>query len=94
MSARSEHLAHQRESLKLRSASQRAELARTIGSIQYRLSGIDRGVSTLRRIGAKPIVIGAGIAVLALIGPKRMFRWVGRGALAAGTARRLLKQLR
>lgn len=92
MSGRAQHLAHRRESLRLRAAAQRAELAYDIGIIQQRLGRIDQVVNTVRRIGRKPFLIGAAAAVLALVGPGRLMRWGTRGFLAVNTARTLLKQ--
>ena len=94
MRDRARQLAHRRESLCLRAAAQRAELAYTVGTIQQRLGRIDHVVNTVRRIGTKPLAIGAVAMLFAFAGPSRLLRWGSRGFLAANTARRLLKNLR
>lgn len=94
MSTRAQQLAHRRDSLRLRAAAQRAEFAYNVGIIHQRLGRIDHAVNTVRRIGTRPLVIGAAAMLLAFVGPWRMLRWGTRSVLAANTARRLLKQFR
>jgi hypothetical protein len=91
---RAQQLAHRRESLRLRAAAQRAELAHAVGPIKQKLSRVDRTIDTIRRIGTRPWVLGGIAVVLALVGPGRLLRWGTRGLLAADTARRLLKAWR
>jgi hypothetical protein len=38
-----------------------------------------------------PAVLIGGVAVVALIGPKRLLSWVSRGALIYTTARRFMR---
>jgi hypothetical protein len=91
MSERARQLAHRRESLRLRAAAQRAELAYEIGLIQQRLGRVDQMLGALKRVGTKPLAIGAAVTAFAFLGPKRLLRWGARTALVANTARRLLK---
>lgn len=94
MSTRAQELAHRRESLRLRAATQRASLAYDVGIIGQRLQRIDRTLNAVRRIGKTPLLLGAGAAILAMVGPRRLFRWGTRGALAASTVSRLVKAFR
>ena len=94
MSDRAQHLAHRRESLRLRAAAQRAELAYDVGVIHQRLGRVDHVLNTIRRIGTKPLLIGAAAMLVAFVGPRRLLRLGTRGFFAASTAARLLKQFR
>ena len=94
LSERAQTLAHRRESLRLRAAAQRAELTYDVGTIEQRLSRIDNTLNSVRRVAAKPLMVGIGVAVLALVGPRRLLRWGTRSALAATTVSRLVKALR
>jgi hypothetical protein len=95
MSTRAQELAHRRESLRLRAAAQRAELAFDVSGLEQRLSRVDQAMGVLQRIARnKPLIIGLGTAIVALLGPRRLLRWGSRGVIAASTARRLFKALR
>ena len=91
---RAQQLVHRRESLRLRAAAQRAELAYAVGQIEQKLGRVDRTIDAIRRVSTRPLVLGGVAAVLALVGPGRLLRWGMRGLLAANTARRLLKAWR
>lgn len=87
-------LAQRRSALRARCTIQRTQLAATTRHIQARLGGIDRGIDALRRYAARPLVIVGGVALLALIGPRRVAGWVGRGAVLLATGKRVLRLLR
>lgn len=91
---RAQALAHRRESLRLRAAAQRAELTYVAGTIKQRLGRIDHTLNSIRRVARKPLLLGVGAALLALIGPRRLLRWGTRSALAATTVSRVVKALR
>ena len=93
-SDRAVFLAQRRSALRARCAVQRVRLAETTEHIQERLSGIDRGIDTLRRYVAHPLVLAGGVALLAMIGPRRVFRWAGSSAVLLSTGKRVLRLLR
>lgn len=87
-------LAQRRSALRARSAVQRIQLAETTKHIQARLGSIDNGIDALRRYAARPLLIVVGLALLTLIGPRRVVRWVGRSAVLFTTGKRVLRLLR
>jgi hypothetical protein len=91
MSERFNQLTAHHSNLRVRAALQRQQLAAHMHDIERRLGGVDRGISSVRHALRSPAMIVGGIALLALLGPKRIFRWVGRSALLATTARRLMR---
>jgi len=91
MSDRFDQLAAHHSNLRARCALQRQHLAQTARDIEGQLSGVDRGVTLARNIVRSPVAVMGGIAIIAFIGPKRLMRWVSRGALFYTTARRLLR---
>ena len=70
---------------------QRRQLGSSMNEIEHHLSGLDRGVGAAQRLAKNPAVLIGSVAVVALIGPKRLMRWVSRGALIYSTARRLIR---
>lgn len=90
-SERFNQLAAKHANLRLRSAVQRRELGDTMNDIEHQLSGLDRGIATATRVLRKPAVILGGVALVALIGPKRLMRLMTKGALVYSTAKRLLR---
>ncbi|GFE78578.1 hypothetical protein GCM10011487_05780 [Steroidobacter agaridevorans] len=90
MSERFNQLAAKHSNLRLRAAVQRRELGSTMNEIEHHLSGLDRGLGAAQRLAKNPAVLIGGVAVVALIGPKRLMRWVSRGALIYSTARRFM----
>jgi hypothetical protein len=91
MSERFNQLMTQHSNLRLRSALQRRQLGETMNEIEHHLSGVDRGISVARRLAKSPAVIVGGVAIFALVGPRRLMRWATRGALVYSTAKRLLR---
>jgi hypothetical protein len=90
-SERFNQLAAKHANLRLRSAVQRRELGDTMSDIEHQLSGVDRGIATATRVLKNPAVIVGGVALVALIGPKRLMRLMTKGALVYSTAKRLLR---
>lgn len=90
-SQRFHQLSAKHSNLRLRSAVQRRQLGSTMNEIEHHLSGLDRGIGAAQRLARNPAVLIGGVAVVALIGPKRLMRWVSRGALIYTTARRFLR---
>jgi hypothetical protein len=61
-----------------------------IENAHARLESVDRGIHTIRRIVTQPAFIIGAASVLVLIGPGRLFKMVGRGALLFNSSRRFL----
>lgn len=87
-------LAHRRSALRARCAIQRIHLAETTQHIQARLGSIDRGIAVVRRYATRPLLIAGGLALLTLIGPRRVIRWAGRSAVLVTTGKRVMRLLR
>lgn len=90
-SERFNQLAARHSNLRLRAAVQRRQLGSSMDEIEHHLSGLDRGLGSAQRLLKNPAVLIGGVAVVALIGPKRLMRWVSRGALIYSTARRFIR---
>jgi len=90
-SERFNQLAAKHSNLRLRAAVQRRELGSTMGEIEHHLSGLDRGLGAAQRLIKNPALLVGGVALVALIGPKRIMRWATRGALVYSTAKRLIR---
>ena len=94
MSERFDQLNVHHSSLRARCALQRLHLAQTTQEIESQLSGIDRGVGVVRRVARRPALIMGGVALVALLGPRRILGWATRGALFYSTAKRVLRMVR
>jgi YqjK-like protein len=94
MSVRELELAARRDALRAESALQRDHMDGLARDIKERLSGIDRGIEIARTVAAKPGVIAGAIAVVALIGPRRLLSIAGRSAMFLTTGSRVMKMLR
>lgn len=90
-SERFNQLSSKHSNLRLRAAVQRRELGSTVNEIEHQLSGLDRGIGVAQRLIRNPAVIVGGVALVALIGPKRLVGWASRGALVYSTAKRFLR---
>lgn len=87
---RSSQLALRRAELRAKCELQREELAQHANHIEGELSRIDRTVAIVRSFVNKPTLIVAAAVALTLIGPARALRWVSKGAMWYGIARRML----
>lgn len=90
-SERFNQLVTKHSNLRLRAAVQRRELGTSMNEIEHHLSGLDRGIGAVQRLIKNPAVLVGGVALVALIGPKRLVRWASRGALVYSTARRFMR---
>jgi hypothetical protein len=90
-SERFHQLAAKHSNLRLRAAVQRRELGTTMNEIEHQLSGFDRGIGRATRLLKNPAVIVGGVAIVAMVGPKRLMSWATRGAVLYSTAKRLLR---
>lgn len=90
-SERFNQLAAKHSNLRLRAAVQRRELGSTMNEIEHQLGGIDRGLGRATRVLKNPAVIVGGVALVAMVGPKRLMRWITKGAVLYSTAKRLIR---
>lgn len=90
-SERFNQLTAKHSNLRLRSAVQRRELGATMNDIEHHLSGLDRGIGAAQRLIKNPAVLVGGVALVALVGPKRLMRWASRGAVIYSTAKRFIR---
>jgi YqjK-like protein len=91
VSERFNQLAAKHSNLRLRAAVQRRALGSTMNEIEHQLSGFDRGIERATRVLKNPAVIIGGVALVAMVGPKRLMRWATKGAVLYSTAKRLLR---
>jgi hypothetical protein len=91
VSERFNQLAARHSNLRLRAAVQRQALGSSMNEIEHHLSGLDRGLGAAQRLVRNPAVLIGGVALVALIGPKRLMGWISRGALIYTTARRFMR---
>jgi hypothetical protein len=91
MSRRFDQLNAHHSSLLARIAVQRRQLSDTAEEIEHDLGRVDRGIAAVRRVLRSPALIGGAIAVVALVGPRRLLRWSTRGLMMYSTARQLLR---
>ena len=91
MSHRFDQLHAHHSNLLARIAVQRQQLGETAQEIEHELGRVDRGLAVVRRVLRSPVLIGGAIAVVALVGPRRLVRWGTRGLMLYSTARQLLR---
>jgi YqjK-like protein len=91
MSQRFDQLSAHHSNLLARCAVQRQQLGESAEEIEHELGRLDRGVAVVRRVLRHPAMIGGAIAVVALVGPKRLLRWATSGLMLYSTARNLLR---
>jgi hypothetical protein len=91
MSDRFDQLHSHHSNLLARIAVQRRYLGESAEEIQHELGRLDRGVEVVRRVLRSPAMIGGAIAVVALLGPRRLLRWATNGLMLYSSARQLLR---
>lgn len=91
MSQRFDQLNSHHSNLLARIAVQRRQLGETAEEIEHELGRVDRGVAAVRRVLKSPLMIGGVIAVIALVGPRRLLGWSSKGLMLYSTARQLLR---
>jgi hypothetical protein len=91
VSERFTQLTAHHSNLRLRSAVQRRQLGQTMNEIEQQLSGLDRGIEVTRKLIKSPAVIVGGVAIFALVGPRRLMRWATRGALVYSTVKKIAR---
>lgn len=82
MNDRLERLAARRAELVARAEMQRAQLSRSAAPLRKSLSLADRGLAAFRYVTARPLLMAAGAAALAVMSPRLLLKWAQRGWLA------------
>ena len=72
-------VARRKERLIARGEQQRIVISVACLRLQKPLGVLDRGIAIARYLKAHPLVLGAGVAVAAIVGRRNLLRWVGRG---------------
>jgi hypothetical protein len=91
VSKRFDQLSAHHSNLLARCAVQRRQLGESAEEIEHELGRVDRGLATVRRVLRHPVMIGGAVAVVALVGPRRLLRWATSGLMWYSTARSLLR---
>lgn len=89
MSGNSATLAERRERLIAQAAAQRRALVQDIESWRIPLALADQGLTAVRNIRAHPEWLIGVVLVLAVLRPRRVGRWLGRGWVSWQVMRRL-----
>jgi len=89
VSSRAEMLAAKRRSLQLRCAIERQEIRFLHADVEARLQGADRILDIARGVVKHPLLIGATVLGVALIGPFKILRWASQSVLLWSASRRL-----
>lgn len=83
-------LARRREELTQQAATQRTALSQDAESWRIVLERADQGLAALHYLKTHPIwLVSAGGILLTVLGPGRVWRWMGRGVFAWRIASRL-----
>jgi hypothetical protein len=91
MSRRFDQLSAHHSNLLAQCAVQRCQLAQSAEEIEHELGRLDRGIAAVRRVLRSPAMLGGAVAVVALLGPRRLLRWSTRALMFYSTARQLLR---
>jgi hypothetical protein len=90
VSRRFDQLSAHHSNLLARCAVQRRQLAESAEEIEHELGRLDRGIEVVRRVLRSPAMIGGAIAVVALLGPRRLLRWTTQGLMLWSSARAVM----
>jgi hypothetical protein len=93
VSERRQRLALRRKALLAHCAVQRGELSSQVQQIEARIASVDRAINIVRRYAAQPLLLVGGLALLIMVGPRRIFRWTGRSAVLITAGRRVARLL-
>lgn len=72
-------LARRKERLIARSEQQRVVVSVACLQLQKPLRVVDRGIAIAHYLKARPLVLAAGVAAFAIVHPRNLLRWAGRG---------------
>lgn len=75
-------LAVRKERLIARSETQRAAIVASLHALEKPLGMLDRGATAVAGLRGHPVLVGAGVAALVVLGRRSLFRWAGRGIMA------------
>lgn len=84
-------ISERRQQLQLRCAAQRAELLEISDDLQRRLHHTDRVIEIAKRLTSAPLLLAAGLGLLAILGPTGFVRWSSRAVLLISGVRRFTR---
>lgn len=70
---------HRKERLVARAAEQRDRLADDLRAWQRPIEMVERGIAATRFLRAHPALVALALVVVAVLGRRRLLRWLGRG---------------
>jgi hypothetical protein len=79
MNTRLLELAERRGALRMRIAAQREALAHHVAPLETAFAVADQGMEGVRWLKGHPAVVGGALAVLTVLRPRRVWRWLQRG---------------
>jgi hypothetical protein len=91
VSQRFDQLSSHHSNLLARCAVQRRQLGESAEEIEHELGRVDRGLAAVRRVLRHPAMIAGAVAIVALVGPRRLLRWATSGLMWYSTARSLIR---
>lgn len=91
---RAQQLAARRSRLRTQCAIQRRHLGEVTGAIESQLGRVDQVVNSVRGLITHPAAITGALALLVLIGPRRVLRWTTQGAFYYSAAKRMMGLIR
>lgn len=68
-----------RELLLARIALQRVRVSLELHNLDKPIRMVDRGIGVIHYLKAHPLLVAAGVAVVTVLGRRRLAAWVGRG---------------
>jgi hypothetical protein len=89
VSSRAEMLAAKRRELQLRCAVEREEIRFRHAEVESQLRTADRVIDIARGVVKNPILVGAAVVGVTLIGPFKILRWVSQSVFLWTAVRRL-----
>ena len=91
MSNHASAVSERRQELQLKCAAQRAELMDIGDDLQRRLHHTDKVIEIAKRVTSAPLLIAAGLALLAILGPTGLVRCSSRAVLLISGVRRFTR---
>jgi hypothetical protein len=89
MNNRPAELAQRRRDLRTRCELQRQQALFLCGHIESKLTAADHAVDVVTGIAKNPLLLVAAIAGTMILGPWRIMRWVGQGAMLYNVFRKV-----
>jgi YqjK-like protein len=91
MSNHASAVSERRRQLQLRCTAQRAELLEIGDDLQRRLHHTDRVIEIAKHLTSTPLLLAAGLGLLAILGPTGLVRWSSRAVLLISGVRRFTR---